>query len=47
MRPGLNLGFWGSERVDCVALACEADRLGYHSIWTAEAWGSDAVTTLA
>ena len=47
MRLGLNLGFWGSERVDYVALAQEADRLGYHSIWTAEAWGSDAVTTLA
>ncbi len=46
MRLGLNLGFWGSERVDYVALAREADRLGYHSIWTAEAWGSDAVTTL-
>jgi F420-dependent oxidoreductase-like protein len=46
MRLGLNLGFWGSERVDYVALAREADALGYHSIWTAEAWGSDAVTTL-
>jgi hypothetical protein len=28
MRLGLNLGFWGSERVDYVALAREADRLG-------------------
>jgi F420-dependent oxidoreductase-like protein len=29
-----------------VALAQEADRLGFHSVWTAEAYGSDAVTTL-
>ncbi|MGH9753494.1 MAG: LLM class F420-dependent oxidoreductase, partial [Blastocatellia bacterium] len=28
------------------ALAREADRLGFHSVWTAEAYGSDAVTTL-
>ena len=25
----------------------EAERLGYDSVWTAEAWGSDAVTPLA
>ena len=48
MRLGLNLGYWGSplEAADKVALAQEADRLGYHSVWTAEAYGSDAVTTL-
>src|SRR5947208_11738822 len=25
----------------------EAERLGYDSVWSAEAWGSDAVTPLA
>ncbi len=46
MRLGLNLGYWGSAPADSVALAQEAERLGYHSVWTAEAYGSDAVTTL-
>ncbi len=46
MRLGLNLGYWGSNPEDNVALAQEADRLGFHSVWTAEAYGSDAVTTL-
>jgi len=32
--------------IDYVALAQEADRLGYHSLWTAEAYGSDAVSPL-
>ncbi len=46
MRLGLNFGYWGAAPQDNVALAQEADRLGYHSIWTAEAWGSDSVTPL-
>ena len=46
MRLGLNFGYWGAGPADNVALAREADNLGYHSVWTAEAWGSDAVTTL-
>jgi F420-dependent oxidoreductase-like protein len=46
MRLGLNFGYWGSGPSDNVALAQEADRLGYHSIWTAEAWGSDCITPL-
>jgi F420-dependent oxidoreductase-like protein len=46
MKLGLNFGYWGAGAKDNVALAQEADRLGYHSLWTAEAWGSDAVTTL-
>ena len=46
MRLGLSVGYWGSSRADHVALAQEAERLGFHSVWTAEAYGSDAVTTL-
>jgi F420-dependent oxidoreductase-like protein len=30
-----------------IALAQEAEQLGYHSAWAAEAWGTDAVTVLA
>jgi F420-dependent oxidoreductase-like protein len=30
-----------------IALAQEAERLGYDSAWAAEAWGTDAVTVLA
>jgi F420-dependent oxidoreductase-like protein len=46
MRLGLNMGYWGANPEDNVALAREADRLGFHSVWTAEAYGSDAVTPL-
>ncbi len=46
MRLGLNFGYWGSGPADNVALAQEAERLGFHSIWTAEAYGSDCVTPL-
>jgi F420-dependent oxidoreductase-like protein len=47
MRLGLSLGYSGREaRVD-VQCAQDADRLGYHSLWTAEAYGSDAITPLA
>jgi F420-dependent oxidoreductase-like protein len=40
------MGYWGANPEDNVALAQEADRLGFHSVWTAEAYGSDSVTTL-
>jgi F420-dependent oxidoreductase-like protein len=46
MRLGLNLGYWGSSPAENVGLAQEADRLGYHSVWTAEAYGSDAISPL-
>ena len=46
MRLGLNFGYWGSGPSDNIAVAREAERLGYHSLWTAEAYGSDAVTPL-
>ncbi len=47
MRLGLNLGYWGTKLAADTTLVTEAERLGYHSVWTAEAYGSDAVTPLA
>jgi F420-dependent oxidoreductase-like protein len=48
MRLALNLGYWGlSSDEDNVALVLEAERLGYTSVWTAEAYGNDAATVLA
>jgi len=46
---GLNLGYAppGTNPVELVPLAQEAERLGYDSVWAAEAWGTDAVTVLA
>jgi F420-dependent oxidoreductase-like protein len=47
IRLGLNLGYWGTGNdVDNLALAREADRLGYSVAWVAEAYGSDAATVL-
>ncbi|MEV0444884.1 LLM class F420-dependent oxidoreductase [Streptomyces spectabilis] len=47
MRLGLALGYWGrGPEPGQLALVQEAERLGYDSVWTAEAWGSDAFTTL-
>ncbi|MEV8312720.1 LLM class F420-dependent oxidoreductase [Streptomyces sp. NPDC059900] len=47
MRLGLALGYWGrGPDPGHVALAREAEGLGYDSVWTAEAWGSDAFTPL-
>jgi F420-dependent oxidoreductase-like protein len=46
MRLGLNFGYWGSGPSDNIAIAKEAERLGYHSLWTAEAYGSDSVSPL-
>lgn len=48
MRLALGIGYWGAgvSPDDQVALTQEAERLGYHSVWVAEAYGSDAVTVL-
>ncbi len=48
MRLALNLGYWGAGNdKDNLLLAQESDRLGYDSVWAAEAYGSDAATVLA
>lgn len=47
MRLGLNLGYWGAGNDEAnLAMAEEADRLGYSVVWAAEAWGSDVVSVL-
>jgi F420-dependent oxidoreductase-like protein len=47
MRLGLMLGYSGARISIDMDLVREAEALGYHSVWAAEAWGSDAVTPLA
>ena len=46
MRLGLNLGYWNSGPADTIAIVQRAESLGFHSVWTAEAYGSDAVVPL-
>lgn len=48
MKLGINLGYWGAGNdADNLALAQEAESLGYAVVWAAEAYGSDAATVLA
>jgi F420-dependent oxidoreductase-like protein len=46
MRLGLMLGYWMFGPEDRIDLVHEAERLGYDSVWTAEAYGSDAFSVL-
>jgi F420-dependent oxidoreductase-like protein len=49
MRLGVHIGYWGLGGLtgaDQVAIVREAERLGYDSVWAAEAYGSDAATIL-
>ncbi|MEA2134723.1 MAG: hypothetical protein QOC68_2632, partial [Solirubrobacteraceae bacterium] len=49
MKLGLHIGYWGLGMTaeEQLALVLEAEQLGYDSVWTAEAYGSDAATILA
>ncbi|MGZ4691467.1 MAG: LLM class F420-dependent oxidoreductase [Acidimicrobiia bacterium] len=48
MKLGFMIGYWGAAPpADAAELLAEAERLGYDSAWTAEAYGSDALTPLA
>ena len=48
MKLGVHIGYWGLglTREDQLEIVQEAERLGYDSVWTAEAYGSDAATIL-
>ena len=46
MRIGLSVGYSGARMELPLALVQEADRLGYYAVWTAESYGSDALTPL-
>jgi F420-dependent oxidoreductase-like protein len=46
MKLGINLGYWQRDPDDATETVLAAERLGYDSVWTAEAYGSDAFTTL-
>lgn len=47
MRLGIMLGYAGRRIELPIELVQEADRLGVYALWTAEAYGSDAVSPLA
>ena len=48
IKLGYNTGYWGSgPPAGALEGIKEADRLGFDSVWTAEAYGSDALTPLA
>src|SRR3982750_636155 len=48
MKLGVHIGYWGFglTSADQLEIVREAERLGYDSVWTAEAYGSDAATIL-
>jgi F420-dependent oxidoreductase-like protein len=48
VKLGINIGYWGLGLTapEQLELVREAERLGYDSVWTAEAYGSDAATIL-
>ena len=48
MKLGLQLGYWGAQRPENHAeLVAAAEEAGFDTVFTAEAWGSDAYTPLA
>jgi F420-dependent oxidoreductase-like protein len=49
VRLGFYMGYAspGTSPLEPIALAQEAERLGYESAWAAEAWGTDCVSVLA
>jgi F420-dependent oxidoreductase-like protein len=49
VKLGVHIGYWGLGLTaeQQLAIVQEAERLGYDSVWAAEAYGSDAATVLA
>lgn len=48
LRLGYSVGYWSSGPPDgALEAILEAERLGFDSVWSAEAYGSDALTPLA
>jgi F420-dependent oxidoreductase-like protein len=48
LRLGVNTGYWaGGPPPGAAEMIAEAERLGFDSMWTAEAYGSDALMPLA
>src|SRR5437764_7906636 len=48
LRLGMNIGYWGGgPPPGALESIQEAERLGFESVWTAEAYGSDALIPLA
>lgn len=48
LKLGLAQGYWGAApHANFVEIAQEAEKLGFDSVWSAEAWGNDAFTPLA
>ena len=48
MKLGLGMGYWSAgPPPGMLDMVLEAERLGFDSMWTAEAYGSDALTPLA
>ena len=47
MKLGLMWGYWGQlPPPGIIEMTQEAEKIGFDSVWTAEAWGSDAFTPL-
>jgi len=47
MRLGLVTGYSGPRMGETINLILEAEKLGFDSVWSGEAWGSDVITFLA
>src|SRR4051812_13968068 len=49
LKLGLNLGYWGigPQGDEATEIVLAAERFGFDSVWSAESYGSDAVSVLA
>jgi F420-dependent oxidoreductase-like protein len=47
VKLAINIGYWAGGSGTDLGFIEEAEKLGYDSVWVAEAWGSDAVTVLS